>query len=822
MARPFDVVELESKWQQRWRESGLYEVDNDDPRERFYALCMYPYPSGAAHQGHVRNYTFGDLVVRYQTMLGKAVLSPFGFDSFGLPAENAAIKAGSHPRIFTDQRIEELKSSVQKLGAVYDWRREVHSHDPEYIKNSQLIFLKFFEAGLAYRANAPVNWCPGCATVLANEQVNGDGTCDRSGDLVERKNLEQWFFKITNYADELLNEVDGLEWPERVKTMQRNWIGRSEGAEFALSVDGQPDVALRVFTTRPDTGFGVTYAVVAPEHELLSALTTPEQVTAVSELVERARGASELERTASSDSGAGLDKRGAFTGSYVINPFTGDKVPVYVADYVLGTYGTGAIMAVPAEDERDFAFAQVHGLPVVRTVAPPEDFAGGAYAGAGVKINSGFLDGLDVDAAKKAAIEFVVKNAAGESKVNFRLRDWLVSRQRFWGCPIPVVYCDGCGIVPVPVEQLPVVAPDDVAMNKSGQSPLATHEGFRNTTCPTCGGAARREADTMDTFTDSSWYFLRFTDPFTAGKPFDPTEAAKWMPVDQYIGGIEHAILHLLYARFYMKALVDVGLAPGLPREPFKKLFTQGMIRMGGSKMSKSKGNLVAPQQYYESVGADGLRLFHLFVGPPNEDFDWTDQTNDVIDGCARFIDRLWRLAELEDVVWRDTADETDLAIRRATHKTIVRVTDGFEKWGYNTGVAALMELLNALSKWARDGHGAHRTTFDEALDTMCLLLAPMAPHVAAELWARRHGDDQLVHAQSWPTADPAMLVDDTVTMVIQIAGKVKARLEVAADISEEAAVAAALAEPSIAALLGGSAPSRVIARPPKLVNIVP
>ena len=489
MARPFDVIELESKWQQRWRESGLYEVDNDDPRERFYALCMYPYPSGAAHQGHVRNYTFGDLVVRYQTMLGKAVLSPFGFDSFGLPAENAAIKAGSHPRIFTDQRIEELKSSVQKLGAVYDWRREVHSHDPEYIKNSQLIFLKFFEAGLAYRANAPVNWCPGCATVLANEQVNGDGTCDRSGDLVERKNLEQWFFKITDYADELLSEVDGLEWPERVKTMQRNWIGRSEGAEFALSVDGQPDVALRVFTTRPDTGFGVTYAVVAPEHELLSALTTPEQATAVSELVERARGASELERTASSDSGVGLDKRGAFTGSYVINPFTGDKVPVYVADYVLGTYGTGAIMAVPAEDERDFAFAQVHGLPVVRTVAPPEDFAGGAYAGAGVKINSGFLDGLDVDAAKKAAIEYVVKNAAGESKVNFRLRDWLVSRQRFWGCPIPVVYCDGCGIVPVPVEQLPIVAPDDVAMNKSGQSPLATHDGFRNTTCPTCGGS---------------------------------------------------------------------------------------------------------------------------------------------------------------------------------------------------------------------------------------------------------------------------------------------------------------------------------------------
>ncbi len=822
MARPFDVVELESKWQQRWRDSGLYEVDNDDPRERFYALCMYPYPSGAAHQGHVRNYTFGDLVVRYQTMQGKAVLSPFGFDSFGLPAENAAIKAGSPPRLFTDQRIEELKASVQKLGAVYDWRREVHSHDPEYIKYSQLIFLKFYEAGLAYRANAPVNWCPGCATVLANEQVNADGTCDRSGDLVERKNLEQWFFKITAYADELLNEVDGLEWPERVKTMQRNWIGRSEGAEFALPVDGRPGLALRVFTTRPDTGFGVTYAVVAPEHELLETLTTPEQADAVSELVERARGASELERTASSDSGLGLDKRGAFTGSYVINPFTGTKVPVYVADYVLGTYGTGAIMAVPSEDERDYAFAQVHGLPIVRTVEPPADFAGGAYSGEGLKINSGFLNGMDVAESKKAAIEFVQKNADGEAKVNFRLRDWLVSRQRFWGCPIPMVYCDACGIVPVPEEQLPIVAPDDVSMDKSGQSPLATHEGFRNTSCPSCGAAARREADTMDTFTDSSWYFLRFTDPFTAGQPFSPAEAAKWMPVDQYIGGIEHAILHLLYARFYMKALIDVGLAPGLPREPFKKLFTQGMIRMGGSKMSKSKGNLVAPQQYYESVGADGLRLFHLFVGPPNDDFDWTDQTNEVIDGCGRFIDRLWRLAELEDVVLRDTADDSDLAVRRAIHKTIVRVTDGFEKWGYNTGVAALMELLNTLSKWARDSHGANRDTFYEALDTMCLLLAPMAPHVSSELWARRHGDDQFVHAQSWPKADPALLVDETVTMVIQIAGRVKARLEVAANISEDEAIAAALSEPSISAALNGAEPSRVIARPPKLVNIVP
>ena len=821
MARAFDVEAVEQKWQERWRLSGLYEVDNDDPRERFYALCMYPYPSGVAHQGHVRNYTFGDLVTRYQTMRGKAVLSPFGFDSFGLPAENAAIKAGSHPRLFTDQRIGELRESVKKLGAVYDWRREVQSHDPEYIKYSQMIFLKFYEAGLAYRANAPVNWCPGCATVLANEQVNADGTCDRSGDLVERRNLEQWFLRITAYADELLNEIDGLEWPDRVKTMQRNWIGRSEGAEFALPVVGRDDLALRVFTTRPDTGFGVTYAVVAPEHPLLGELTTPEQERAVEDLVVRATNASEMERTASSDAGEGLDKRGAFTGSYVVNPFNGQHVPVYVADYVLGTYGTGAIMAVPAEDERDYAFAQVHGLPIVRTVAPPEGFDGGAYAGEGVKINSGFLDGLDVPAAKSKAIEFVVANAQGEAKVNFRLRDWLISRQRFWGCPIPVVYCHDCGIVPVPTDQLPVTAPDDVTMDSSGQSPLATHDGFRQTTCPKCGGAAKRETDTLDTFTDSSWYFLRYTDPFTPGVPFDPTQAAKWMPVDQYIGGIEHAILHLLYARFYMKALVDVGLAPGVTREPFRRLFTQGMIRMDGSKMSKSKGNLVAPEQYYKTVGADGLRLFHLFVGPPADDFDWTEQTNDVIDGCARFLDRLWRLADHHDVKWHDDFLDADLAVRRDVHKTIAKVTDGMEKWSYNTAVAGLMELLNTLSKWSREGDGAHRPTFDEAIDTMCLLLAPMAPHVAAELWAQRHSDE-LVHAQPWPTAQADLLVDDTVTMVVQVAGKVRARLEVAADISEADAVALALGDAGVQSALGGAKPSRVVARLPKLVNFVP
>ncbi len=821
MARPFNVAQVEAKWQARWLDEGTYEVDNDDPRDRFYALCMYPYPSGTAHQGHIRNYTFGDLVVRYQTMRGKAVLSPFGFDSFGLPAENAAIKAGSHPRLFTDARMAELKSSVRRLGAVYDWRREVHSHDPQYMKYAQTIFLAFLKAGLAYRAEAPVNWCPGCATVLANEQVLADGTCERSGDLVERKNLEQWFFKITDYAEELLNDIDALEWPERVKTMQRNWIGRSEGVEFDLPLADDGAKALRVFTTRPDTGFGMTYAVVAPEHPLLAELTTDGERAHVAALVERATSASELERTASSDSGAGLEKRGAFTGSFVINPFTNQPVPVYVADYVLGTYGTGAIMAVPAEDERDFAFATVHGLPIVRTTQPPVDFDGGAYSGDGAHINSGFMNGLNVIDAKRKATEYLAEHAAGVVKVNYRLRDWLVSRQRFWGCPIPIIYCDVHGMVPVPADQLPVLAPDDVTMDKSGQSPLATHEGFRNTTCPVCGGPARREADTMDTFTDSAWYYLRYADPFTPNVPFDPVEAAKWMPVDQYIGGIEHAILHLLYARFYLKAFVDIGLATGLPREPFRRLFTQGMIRLSGSKMSKSKGNLIAPEKYYETVGADGLRIFHLFVGPPADDVDWTDQTEEVIEGCGRFLDRVYRLAQYDEVNYHETPDDADLAVRQALHRTIVKVTDGLERWSYNTAVAALMEMLNTISKWARSDHGAERAALDEAIDTMLLLLAPMAPHLTAELWESRHPGDASVHLHQWPVADPALVREATVTMVVEINGKVRARLEVAPGLSEDGAQSAALADPTIVAVLAGATPKRVVARPPRLVNII-
>jgi leucyl-tRNA synthetase len=823
MARAYDVQAVERKWQERWRDEGTYEVDNDDPRPPFYALCMYPYPSGPAHQGHVRNYTFGDLVVRYQTMQGRAVLSPLGFDSFGLPAENAAIRTGTHPRTFTDARIAELKESLVRLGAVYDWRREVRSHDPSYIHWTQLIFLRLFEAGLAYRANAPVNWCPGCRTVLANEQVLPDGTCERSGDVVELRDLEQWFFKITAYADELLAALDALEWPERVKVMQRNWIGRSEGAEIDLEVVGRPDLVLTVFTTRPDTTFGMTYAVMAPEHPLVDQVTTPEHRAAVDELRVRVASESEIERTSTSDAGPGLEKRGAFTGSSVVNPFNGEAVPLYVADYVLMGYGTGAIMAVPAEDQRDWAFAKLHGLPILRTVAPPEGWeeqGGEAYAGDGVKVNSGFLDGLGVAEAKEAATGFLEREGRGRRKVNYRLRDWLVSRQRFWGCPIPVVHCAVHGAVPVPEDQLPVLAPDDVEFLPTGQSPLALHEGFRRTVCPIGGEPAERETDTMDTFVDSSWYFLRFCDPFDTRAPFDPGAVAHWMPVDQYIGGIEHAILHLMYARFFTRALVDVGLAPAaLDREPFRRLFTQGMIRMDGSKMSKSKGNLIAPARYYGSVGADALRLFPLFVGPPTDDFDWTDQTDEVIEGCGRFLDRLWRLSEgaTNGDGRGGEPEEADTEVRRATHRTIRQVTADIDRWSYNTAVAHCMELVNLLQRYVRDD--PHPRVLGEAVDALLHLLAPMAPHVTAELWERRHEDR--LHARPWPGFDPALVADETVTMVVQVDGKVRDRLEVPATIGEDEARDAALASARVADALAGAPAARVVVRAPRLVNVV-
>ncbi len=830
MAAAYDHRAIEGKWQQRWSELGAYEIDNDDPRPSYYVLCMYPYPSGAAHMGHVRNYTFGDLNARYRTMLGYAVLNPIGFDSFGLPAENAAIKSGIHPRVFTDARIDELVASLRALGAAYDWRREIRSHDPEYMRWNQVIFLAFLEAGLAYRREAPVNWCPGCQTVLANEQVLADGTCERSGDLVVRRDLEQWFFRITEYADELLDALDDLAWPERVKTMQRNWIGRSEGAEIDLAVAGR-DETIKVFTTRPDTGFGMTFVVLAPEHPLVEVVTTDEQRDAVDELVARVATESDIERQSSEGPS---DKRGVFTGAFAANPFTGEDVPIYLADYVLMTYGTGAIMAVPAEDQRDWDFATAYGLPIVRTVEPPEGWDGEAYTGEGRRINSAWLDGsTDIAAAKASAITWLVDQSHGRATVNYRLRDWLLSRQRYWGCPIPVVYCPLDGIVAVPADQLPILLPDDVEFRPTGESPLRYHEGFLRTTCPRCGGPATRETDTMDTFVDSSWYFQRFADPWDHDEPVDVQAATRWMAVDQYIGGIEHAILHLLYARFYTRALADLGLGPQGIREPFDRLFTQGMITMDGTKMSKSKGNLITPQAYFDRVGADSLRLFHLFVGPPADGFDWSEQTDQLIDGCHRFLGRVWRLAtgstEGALLVEREPTD-ADRELEKATHRLIAKVSSDFERWSYNTAVAAAMEYLNTLSRHVQDAEGARAATVESGIDTLLTLLAPMVPHLAAEAWELRHGatDPTVatpggggVHAQPWPVADESLLVADTVILVVQVNGKVRDRIEVPADTDEDGVVAAALASPRIVRLLAGAEPRKVIARPPNLVNLV-
>jgi leucyl-tRNA synthetase len=821
MADQYDPQAVEAKWQARWADAGAYQVDNDDPRPPYYVLCMYPYPSGPAHMGHIRNYTFGDLLVRQRTMQGYAVLSPIGFDSFGLPAENAAIKTGVHPRPFTEARIGELTSSLKRLGAVYDWRRTIRSHDPLYMRWNQVIFLRFLEAGLAYRKMAPVNWCPGCNTVLANEQVLPDGTCERSGDVVERRDLEQWFFRITHYADEMLDALDGLDWPERVKTMQRNWIGRSEGAEFELPVVGS-DHRIRVFTTRPDTSFGMTFVVLAPEHPLVEEITTAQHRTAVEEFQARVSTESDIERQSSEGD---VNKRGVFTGAYATNPFTGEPVPIYLADYVLMTYGTGAIMAVPGQDQRDWDFARAYGLPIIRTVEPPPGWEGEAYVGDGPAINSRWLDGLPVAEAKAKAIDWLEAEGIGERKVNYRLRDWLLSRQRYWGCPIPVVHCPAHGIVPVPEDELPVLLPDDVEFRPTGESPLRYHAGFLHTTCPVCGGPAERETDTMDTFVDSSWYFERFCDPWTTEAPVDVEAARRWMPVDQYIGGIEHAILHLLYARFYTRALADLGMGPKGVREPFERLFTQGMITLDGGKMSKSRGNLIAPEHAFETVGADSLRLFHLFVGPPGDDFDWkSEQSDQMMEGSHRFLARLWRLAtgQVDRAVLADRdRDAADVELEKATHRLIDKVNRDYERWSYNTAVAAAMEFVNTVYKHVQAAGGARRQTVDFALDSLLLLLAPMAPHIAAELWERRHPGEATVHDQSWPEADPALLAVEKETLVIQVNGKVRDRIDVDAGIDAAGAEAAALASPKVVKELAGRDPRRVVARPPKLVNVV-
>ncbi|HEY0072080.1 MAG TPA: leucine--tRNA ligase [Chloroflexia bacterium] len=830
---------IEPKWQKVWHDERMYFVQPRDDRPKFYSLVMFPYPSGDLHMGHMRNYTIGDLIARFQTMRGYNVMHPMGWDAFGLPAENAAIKDGTHPAIRTPDNIARMKEELYKMGLVYDWDREVASCDPDYYKWTQWMFLLMYRRGLAYRRKAAANWCPNDQTVLANEQVI-DGRCERCGAEVIKKDLVQWFFRITEYADRLLDDLDTLdEWPDRVRTMQRNWIGRSTGAEIEFPVEGH-DVAIHTFTTRPDTIFGATFLVLAPEHPLVEQITTSEQRGAVQAYVEQARRQTDIERLSTDK-----EKTGVWTGAYAINPMTVTRIPVWIADYVLVTYGTGAIQAVPGGDERDYDFALKYDLPIITVVEPPAEQVARAGEGSadpaivpvykqghdvpvytgyeGTMVNSGPLDGMTVPDAKQAVIQLLEAEGKGRATTTFRLRDWLISRQRYWGAPIPMVYCERCGEVPVPEEMLPVVLPMDVEFRLGGESPLARVDSFVNTTCPNCGGHARRETDTMDTFVDSSWYFLRFCDPHNDEAPFSPELANYWMPVDQYTGGVEHAILHLMYARFLTKVVADAGMLD--VQEPFRRLFTQGMITKDGAKMSKSKGNVVPVDVMVETKGADTARLFILFIGPPDEDAEWSDQG---VDGMFRFLNRVWRLFEGNVSVGADqdgseravgdySAPDRDLL--RKVHLTIRKVTHDIERFHFNTAVSAVMELSNAMQSY-REAHGPGTAAYSVAASNLLLLIAPMAPHIAEELWQRCGGQGS-IHKHPWPQFNEGLAAADVITLVIQVNGKLRDKIEVPADVSEDEATKLALASPRVQQYLDGSSPRQVRYVPGRLVNIV-
>ena len=813
----YDPAAIEAKWQAFWSAEDAFVVPNPDFGSRStaelqstYVLEMLPYPSGELHMGHVFNYTLGDVFTHVRRRQGHTVLRPMGYDAFGLNAENAAINEGGHPREITARNIESIRRQMKRMGWAIDWSREVSTAEPEYYRWTQWLFLRFFERGLAYRREAPVKWCPKDQTVLANEQVI-DGRCERCGTEVEARNLTQWFFKITDYADQLLDEMDLLEsWPERVLTMQRNWIGRSEGARVTFKVEGTDD-ELPVFTTRPDTLFGATFFVLAPEHPLIGALTAGSEYEApVADYVRHTAARSAVERETK-------EKDGVFTGRYAVNPVNGEPIPIWVADYVLMEYGTGAIMAVPAHDERDHAFAEKYGLEIRQVVAPAE---GGRPADAGafvahtddeVLVDSGEFTGLAAPAGKKAITAWLEERGLGEEAIGYRLRDWLLSRQRYWGCPIPIVHCETCGSVPVPDEQLPVLLPEIDDYLPKGKSPLAAAEGWVATTCPSCGGAARRETDTMDTFVDSSWYFLRYADARNDEAAWDQQVVDYWLPVKQYIGGVEHAVLHLLYARFFTKVLNDIELL-GF-REPFSRLFTQGMIYRHGAKMSKTKGNVVSPDAAVERYGADVLRLYILYMGPAEQDKEWSD---DGIEGTARLVDRIWRLTLA--VAQRGPVDApAGGELIRAAHRTIDRVSDDIlRRFQFHTPIAALFELVNEIYRVKDDPDRAGEVRF--ATETVLSLIQPYAPHVAEELWERL-GSSRLWELP-WPEADPALVATDTVEIVVQVNGKLRDRLQVPAGTPEEELVERALASERVRAHVDGE-PRRTVVVPDRLVNVV-
>lgn len=830
----YNYHDIERKWQARWEESSLYRVTEDPHKKKYYCLEMFPYPSGNLHMGHVRNYSIGDVVARFKTMQGFNVLHPMGWDAFGLPAENAAIKHGIPPYKWTVDNIANMKRQLKSMGLSYDWKREATTSFPDYYKWTQWLFLQLYKRGLAYKKQGYVNWCPSCATVLANEQVV-DGACERCETPVEKKALEQWYFRTTAYAQELLDSlVDLPGWPEKVKIMQENWIGRSEGAEIYFTEEKSGE-KIAVYTTRPDTTFGVSYVVLAPEHPLVEKLiANTSYEKPVKAFVKKVQKMSEIVRTS-----AETEKEGMFIGVYVINPVNQEKVPVWVANYVLYEYGTGAVMGVPAHDERDFMFAQKYNLPI-RVVIQPHPAADGpanelsasemteAYVGDGKMVNSGKYSGMPNREGGRTLAEDLAKEGAGQVKVNYRLRDWLISRQRFWGAPIPIVYCEKCGAVPVPDDQLPVLLPLQVEFRPTGESPLNSIPEFLYTSCPQCGGPAKRETDTMDTFVCSSWYFLRYTDPKNTAQAFAKEKADYWMNVDQYIGGVEHAILHLMYARFFTKVLADIGLVS--VREPFQNLLTQGMVLKDGAKMSKSKGNVVSPEEIIEQYGADTARLFILFAAPPERDLEWSDQG---VEGCFRFLNRVWRLVYhyLEDVrqqkellVETEQLSQDDKAIRRLLHGTIKKVSEDIEqRFNFNTAISAIMELVNGLYHY-REKAGQNKKLLRECMETLIVLLAPFVPHLSEELWECLHtgtGKGESVHRQPWPQYEPAALEAEEIEIVLQINGKVREHLLVPAGISREELEKRALATGKVQGALEGKQLVKVITVPDKLVNVV-
>ncbi len=786
----YDPHRIEERWQRVWEDEQSFHVDDPEPGERcFYQLEMLPYPSGHLHMGHVLNYTLGDIVTHFQRRNGSKVLRPMGFDSFGLPAENAAIKEGGKPLEIIERNIASIERQMRRMGWAIDWQREVSAHEPTYYRWTQWLFLKFLEHGLVYRKEAPVNWCPNDQTVLANEHVV-DGRCWRCGFVVEARNMAQWFFKITAYADQLLDDLDTIDWPARTKKIQTAWIGRSEGAELLFRVP-ELDLDIPVFTTRPDTLFGATFFVVAPESPLL------ERLVEGTELADDVLGYARVAAARPTEEREQREKTGVFTGRSAINPATGEPIPIWVADYVLMEYGTGAIMAVPAHDERDREFAEVYGLPVVPVI--DDD---------GALVNSAQFDGLPWREAVGAITAWLGEHGRGRPAISFRLRDWSFSRQRYWGAPIPVVYCEGCGIVPVPEDELPVLLPEVSDYRPKGHPPLATNEEFMNVPCPRCGGPGRREADTMDTFVDSSWYYLRYTDPHNDRAPFDRSIADAWMPIDQYIGGIDHAKGHLLYSRFFCKALNDWGLL-GV-REPFQRLFHQGWVRLDGKKMSKSLSG-VSPDELVDQFGADPIRIYILFQGPADQDIDWTP---DGIEAMVRFLRRLWRVVG-EAALRPASPSGVGTALARKAHETIHRVTDDVgRRFVFNTPISAVMELINELSK-APDDPAARF-----AAETAVSLLQPWAPHVCEELWELLGGDGRLWESP-WPVAEPALLERATIELVLQVNGKVRDRISVPAGLSEEELVELARSSERVQAHVDGAPERRVVVVPDKLVNIV-